>query len=76
MVAKWRVWLIWLCSGLQTQNATDMYYKLSNRFYINQIVLLIFLTIFFTLSVAQKSSYTRAVITGKYDDFQMQVVKD
>lgn len=64
------------CANLQAQNSTDMYYKLSNRFYINQIVLLIFLTIFLIPSNAQNTSFTRPAVTEKYDDYQKQVAKD
>jgi hypothetical protein len=53
-----------------------MYYKLSNRFYINQLVLLIFLTTFLIQANAQNSTFTRPVVTEKYDDYQKQVAKD
>jgi D-alanyl-D-alanine dipeptidase len=64
------------CANLQAQNTTDMYYKLSNRFYINQLVLLIFSTTFLIQANAQNSTFTRPVVTEKYDDYKKQVVKD
>ena len=53
-----------------------MHYKLSNRFYINQLVLLIFSTTFLIQANAQNSIFIRPVVTKKYDDYKKQVVKD
>jgi zinc D-Ala-D-Ala dipeptidase len=53
-----------------------MYYKLSNRFYINQLVLLIFSTTFLIQANAQNSAFIRPAVTEKYDDYKKQVVKD
>jgi zinc D-Ala-D-Ala dipeptidase len=63
-------------SFLHAQNTTDMYYKISKRFYINHLVSLIFLIILFVQAKAQDSNYTRPVVTGKYDDYKKQVAKD
>ncbi len=53
-----------------------MYYKLSNRFYINQLVLLIFLILLLIQADAQNSTFTRPVVTEKYDDYKKQLDKD
>ncbi len=53
-----------------------MHYNLSNRFYINQLVLLIFSTTFLIQANAQNSAFTRPAVTEKYDDYKKQVLKD
>lgn len=53
-----------------------MTYKLSNRIYIQQLVLLIFSTLLLTQVVAQSSEYTRPSLTDKWDDYSKQVKND
>jgi zinc D-Ala-D-Ala dipeptidase len=53
-----------------------MHYKLSNRFYINQLVLLIFSTTFLIQAHAQNPTFIRPAVTEKYDDYKKQVDKD
>jgi D-alanyl-D-alanine dipeptidase len=53
-----------------------MLYKLSKRFYITRLGLLIFSTIIFCSVKAQDSSYIRPAVTDKYDIYKQQVAKD
>lgn len=50
--------------------------NLRNRFYIKEVVLLIFSTFLFTGATAQDSSYTRPLVTDKWDTYKKQVKTD
>lgn len=50
--------------------------KIQNRFYIQQLWTLIFLTFYGLTSTAQDAGYTRPPLTDKYDDYKQQVKAD
>lgn len=50
--------------------------KLSNRCYIQLLVLLIFSTLLLTQVAAQSSGYTRPPLTDKWDDYRKQIKND
>ncbi|MBL0130191.1 MAG: M15 family metallopeptidase [Chitinophagaceae bacterium] len=53
-----------------------MTYKISNRFYIKEQVLLIFSTLLGLHTAAQNDGYTRPPVTDKWAEYQNQVKKD
>lgn len=53
-----------------------MLYKISNRFYIKQQLFLIFSTFLLIKAAAQDPGYTRPEITGKIEQYNLQVKKD
>lgn len=50
--------------------------KLTNRFYIKQLVILFFSTLILFQSAAQQNEYTRPPVTDNWDDYKKQVKND
>ena len=64
------------CTNLHRTAFNDMHYKLSKGFYNMHSVLFIFFALFIIESNGQDTSFTRPVVTDKWEVYNKQVKKD